>query len=209
MQATPGAATVLLRDGFATPLRSVAGCVLQSDSDGSMRAAVMLFDADSLAVLGEHRTGLRAPGNAIDDADAGVALLADALGRLSQRPDLLLVAGHGIAHPLRFGLASQLGVASDLPSIGIAGDILIGQARLQLHEMRGAFAPLRDGQEQIGWLLRSQPTDAALVVSPGHRVAMASAAELVMRFVRDRRFPEPLRQACTLCAADPGHDSLT
>ena len=40
-------------------------------------------------------------------------------------------------------------------------------------------------------------------------MAMASAAELVMRFVRDRRFPEPLRQARMLCAADPGRDSFT
>ena len=69
-----------------------------------------------------------------------------------------------------------------------------------LHEMRGAFTPLRDGGQQIGWLLRSKPGCLPLVVSPGHRVAMASAAELVMRFVGTYRLPEPTRLADRLAS---------
>ena len=61
--------------------------------------------------------------------------------------------------------------------------------------MRGAFTPLRDGPQQIGWLLRSRPDAPPLVVSPGHRVSMPSAPELVMRFVAGDRRPEPTRLA--------------
>jgi len=37
-------------------------------------------------------------------------------------------------------------------------------------------------------------------VSPGHRVSMASAADLVMRFTADERLPEPTRLAAQLLA---------
>ena len=61
--------------------------------------------------------------------------------------------------------------------------------------MRGAFTTLRDRGVQIGWLLRSKVGHDPLVVSPGHRVAMATAPEMTMRFVTVHRVPEPLRLA--------------
>jgi hypothetical protein len=42
--------------------------------------------------------------------------ILDAMSRLSERPDLLLVDGQGLAHPRRFGLACHLGVLGDLPA---------------------------------------------------------------------------------------------
>ena len=121
------------------------------------------------------------------------ALLA-ALERLPRHPDLAFVDGHGIAHPRRLGVASHFGVATGLPSIGVAGRILVGDGIVP-HQTRGAYTALRDGRQQIGWLLRSKVDCAPLVVSPGHRVALASAADLVMRFVAADRLPEPMRLA--------------
>jgi deoxyribonuclease V len=66
--------------------------------------------------------------------------------------------------------------------------------------VRGAYTPLRRDGRQIGWLLRSKPKCNPLIVSPGHRVAMASAADLVMRFVRSYRLPEPTRLADRLAS---------
>ena len=45
-----------------------------------------------------------------------------------------------------------------------------------------------------------KPGCLPLVVSPGHKVAMASAAELVMRFVGKYRLPEPTRLADRLAS---------
>ena len=75
-----------------------------------------------------------------------------------------------------------------------------------LHDMRGAFTPLRvpipgrDPGEQIGWALRSKPGCLPLFVSPGHKVSMASCAELVMSFVTHYRLPEPTRLADRLAS---------
>ena len=103
------------------------------------------------------------------------------------------------AHPRRLGIASHFGVAADLTSIGVATDGLLGTAA-SLHEIRGAHTPLRDHGEHVGWLLRSKPGSPPLIVSPGHRVSMTAAAQLVMRFVTTDRLPEPSRLADQLAS---------
>jgi len=126
--------------------------------------------------------------------------LLEALSLLSTEPDLCFIDGHGIAHPRRLGIAAHFGVATDLPTIGVAKKILIGESSTTLHDMRGAFTTLRDKGEQIGWLLRSKVGCLPLAVSPGHRVAMASAPEMTMRFVTTYRLPEPTRLADRLAS---------
>ena len=128
-----------------------------------------------------------------------VPALLLALEALPQRPDLAFVDGHGIAHPRGLGIAAHFGVATDLPSIGVAKKILTGSGP-EPHHTRGAYTALRRDGRQIGWLLRSKPKCKPLIVSPGHRVAMASAADLTMRFVAGYRLPEPTRLADRLAS---------
>src|SRR3546814_19773494 len=63
-----------------------------------------------------------------------------ALEELPQAPDLAFVDGHGIAHPRGLGIASHFGVATGLPSIGVAKQILVGSGS-EPHQMRGAYTP--------------------------------------------------------------------
>src|SRR5690606_23011897 len=112
---------------------------------------------------------------------------------------LLFVDGQGIAHPRRLGIAAHLGVVADLPSIGVAKTLLVGAAG-PLGERRGERSRLMDGDEQIGWLLRSKDGVRPLVVSPGHRVSMLGAPDLVLRYVTRYRLPEPTRLADRLAS---------
>jgi deoxyribonuclease V len=188
---------VVLRDGFAQPLRTVAGFDVGFEEGGSItRAAAVLLDAVTLQPLDAQvvriATGMPYIPGLLSFRE--LPALLQVLARLPQAPDLAFVDGHGIAHPRRLGIAAHFGVASGLPSIGVAKKVLLGTAAA-LHQVRGAYTPLRDGREQIGWVLRSKPGCNPLFVSPGHRVAMASTAELVMRFVTTYRLPEPTRLA--------------
>ena len=189
---------VVLRDGFAKPLRTVAGFAVGLEEGGAItRAAAVLMDADSLEVIASEVARLPTRMPEIPDllGFRELPALLAALERLPHAPDLAFIDGHGIAHPRRFGIAAHFGVVTNLPSIGVAKHILIGESHTNLHDMRGAFTPMRDGREQIGWILRSNPGCQPLIVSPGHRVAMASAPGLVMRYVTSHRLPETTRLA--------------
>ena len=194
---------VLLKDDFAKPLRTIAGFDVGFEDDGATtRAAAVLLDADNLQVLESHVARIRTRMPYIPGllSFRELPALLEVLSQLSVRPDLAFVDGQGIAHPRRFGVASHFGLAADLPTIGVAKKILVGTPSIVLHDMRGAFTTLRDGGEQIGWLLRSKANCLPLVVSPGHRVAMATAPEMTLRFITTYRLPEPTRLADRLAS---------
>lgn len=197
------ASQVLLRDRFAAPLRTIAGLDVGFEDDGATtHAAAVLLDADTLEVLDQAVARIPTAMPYVPGllSFRELPALLGAFAALETQPDLVFVDGQGIAHPRRLGVAAHFGVVTGLPTIGVAKKILTGAAGTALHEMRGAFVPLRDGREQIGWLLRSKVGCLPLVVSPGHRVAMASAAELTMRFVGRYRLPEPTRLADRLAS---------
>lgn len=200
---------VILRDQFPKRLRTVAGFDVGFEDDGrTTRAAVVLLDADTLDVLETRlaRLPTRMPYLPGLLSFRELPAMLDALAHLHGTPDLAFIDGHGIAHPRRLGIAAHFGIVTGLPSIGVGKKRLIGESRTPLHQTRGAFTPLRDGREQIGWLLRSKPGCLPLVVSPGHKVAMASVPELVMRFTTTYRLPEPTRLADRLASDSAGED---
>ena len=202
------AAQVVVRDGFRQPLRTIAGFGTGFEDEGATtRAAAVLIDANSGQVLASEvaRTHTRMPyiSGLLSFRELPALLLA--LERLPQAPDLAFVDGHGIAHPRGLGVAAHFGVATGLPAVGVAKKILVGSGS-EPHQMRGAYTPLRQNGTQVGWILRSKVDCNPLVVSPGHRVSMASVADLVMRFTGKYRLPEPTRLANRLASSrDEGH----
>ena len=120
--------------------------------------------------------------------------VAAVLAELGRDPDLLLLDGHGIAHPRRFGLACHAGVEFDLPSIGCAKSRLCGRfdppspAKL-------AQADLIDGGEVIGRVLRSRAGVRPVFVSVGHRITLCQAVANVIGCLDGYRIPLPLRMA--------------
>lgn len=124
------------------------------------------------------------------EAPAAVA----ALRALSSPPDLLLCDGHGIAHPRRCGFASHLGVALDLPSIGVAKSRLIGTHEDPGSEP-GAWTSLLHHGDVIGACLRTKRGIKPLYVSIGHRISLTTAISLVLRLTTRYRLPEPIRLA--------------
>ena len=123
-----------------------------------------------------------------------VPLLARAFEALERTPDLLLVDGHGLAHPRRFGIACHLGLLLDVPTIGVAKSRLVGRHEEPALEA-GGRAELRDGPDLIGLVLRTRDRIAPVYVSVGHRIGLQEAAEWVLRVCRGYRLPEPTRLA--------------
>lgn len=120
--------------------------------------------------------------------------LVKAFAKLQHIPDLIVCDGQGIAHPLRFGLASHLGVIFDMPTIGCGKTRLFGEHEEPDTE-RGAIAPLVDKGEVIGNVLRTQNGINPIYVSIGHRISLATACEWILRLSPKYRLPETTRQA--------------
>jgi deoxyribonuclease V len=113
---------------------------------------------------------------------------------LTITPDLILVDGHGIAHPRRFGLASHLGLFLNTPTIGCAKSRLCGQ-----HEEPGvepsSYTEVKDKGETIGVALRTKLGVKPIYVSIGHKVDLQTAIHWVMKCCCGYRLPEPTRLA--------------
>ena len=122
------------------------------------------------------------------------AILA-AFRKVTVEPDVVLFDAHGYAHFQRFGAASHLGVVLDRPSIGCAKSRLVGRYEQPASEF-GAQAPLIDKGEVVGAVVRTRPSHAPLFVSPGHKISVATAVEVVLACCRENNFmPEPTRMA--------------
>jgi len=122
-----------------------------------------------------------------------------ALARLNAVPDVLIFDGQGYAHPRRMGLATHLGILLDWPTLGCAKSRLIGKAD-EPGPTRGCVASLRDGDEEIGLVLRTRSGVRPVYVSVGNRIGLAHAAEVVLACGRGYRLPEPTRWAHQLAS---------
>jgi deoxyribonuclease V len=96
-------------------------------------------------------------------------MVVRALRKLKIKPDICIVDGHGLAHPRRFGLACHVGLATNLPTIGVAKSRLFGtEVRERLVDPEGNV---------IARILRSNRK--SLYVSVGHKISLEDATRIV------------------------------
>jgi len=119
--------------------------------------------------------------------------IVSAYGKLARKPELLMIGRCGINHPRSAGLATHIGVALAIPTIGVSKSILCGIPEQPAGT--GTVQLLMYGGRQIGWVLRSKENCNPIIVAPGHRVSMKSSIEITRHCLRGYKLPEPTRQA--------------
>lgn len=124
----------------------------------------------------------------------GPAVLA-AWDKLEHKPDLLMFDGQGIAHPRGIGIASQMGLWLERPTIGVAKSRLYG-THAEVGPNRGDQAKLLDDKGLvIGTVLRLREKTNPLYISPGHLIDVKHATDFVLACSAAHRLPEPTRWA--------------
>lgn len=124
----------------------------------------------------------------------GPAVLA-AWAKLQNKPDLLMFDGQGIAHPRGIGIASQMGLWLERPTIGVAKSRLYG-LHAEVGPTRGDRADLLDKHKNlIGAVLRTREKTNPLYISPGHLMDVGHAVQFVLDCCTTYRLPEPTRWA--------------
>lgn len=188
------------RDDRLGPVRLIGGVDISStrfDPQRLVHAAVVVLSWPDLAPVAESAATQRATMPYIPGflGFREIPALCAAWSRLGPKPDLVMVDGHGIAHPRGLGIAAQLGVLLDIPSIGVAKSPLVGRPAAPLAEEPGAAEPLIWKGGRLGTVLRTKRRCNPLYLSTGHRVAEATAVAWVQACLRGYRLPEPTRRA--------------
>ncbi len=120
--------------------------------------------------------------------------LLEAYKKLEQKPDLIMVDGHGISHPRRLGIATHLGLNLGKPTMGVAKKVLVGKYK-EPDSGKGAVSPLVYKEEAIANVLRTKDHVKPVFVSPGHLMDLPSATEIAMACTLKHKLPEPTRLA--------------
>lgn len=102
---------------------------------------------------------------------------------------ILLVDGHGVLHPRRCGLASYIGISTNLPTIGVAKSLLCGNIQPDNFVSHNG--------EILGYALKSNNNLKKVVyVSVGHKISLPTSIEIVKTITKTNQYiPEPLRVA--------------
>jgi deoxyribonuclease V len=104
----------------------------------------------------------------------------------------LLVDGNGILHPRRAGIATMLGWAQSVCTVGISKRLLCGKVADR------SASPAEIWSEDgvlLGYCLNRGSKRSTLYVSPGAGVDAAGALQLTQAVLRGHRLPEPLYHA--------------
>jgi len=115
-----------------------------------------------------------------------LSAMVECFNKLEEKPELVLIHGHGIAHD-RLGLASHFSLSTGIPSIGIAEKMLEG-------EIKGENI-IKQGKV-VGKVISLKQGSTPLYVSPGNLIDVETAAEIVKSLIKQgHKLPEPMRKA--------------
>lgn len=178
------------------PVKTIAGVDVSTAKERA-RCAIVVFEFPDLSPLEAVTAGVPLvfpyiPG--LLSFREGPAVLA-AWEKLSRKPDLLMFDGQGIAHPRGIGIASQMGLWLERPTIGVAKSRLYGR-HAEPGPKRGDQAELigKDGNV-IGAVLRTKDNVKPLYISPGHLIDVPHAIEFTLACDGGYRLPETTRWA--------------
>ena len=108
--------------------------------------------------------------------------------------NLIIVDGHGIAHPRRFGVACWLGLIMKLPCIGFAKDSLVPYSGV-INKTKGSFIEIKVEDELRGFALRTSEGVKPVFVSPGHLVSINTSKKVIENLKGEYRIPDTLRRS--------------
>lgn len=179
------------------PPQLVAGADISFDRGSDlMHAAIVVVDLRDmqpkvLSLVSESTSFPYIPGLL---AFRELPVLWKAWHQLDAKPEVLILDGHGLAHPRRMGIATHFGIEIDHPTMGTAKNILIG-SHSALAPEKGALSDLMDEGEKIGIALRSRTNVNPIYVSPGYKLSFGDAYSLAMRTLTKYKLPRTTRLA--------------
>ena len=122
-----------------------------------------------------------------------VPIMASAFKKLNSKPNLILCDGHGMIHPRRFGEATHLGFALDIPSIGIAKNPFIGNSNWKsIERKKGNKEPIFENNSLLGYAICLANNRKPVFISTGYQIDIELSVKVALYLTNNHRQPEPL-----------------
>ncbi len=125
-----------------------------------------------------------------------LAALEDVIAKSGITPLLLVIDGHGTAHPRKMGVATWMGIKSGITSIGVAKDTLVKVPyKEKLSKEEDATLEVRLDDELVGFVLRTSENVKPVFVSAGNGISQEGALQIAKLLKGEFRILEPIRRA--------------
>ncbi|NRB49718.1 MAG: endonuclease V [Saprospiraceae bacterium] len=185
------------------PIQTIGGADIAYDqSSDTIYAGIVILDYESMDVLlccsVEDRMQFPYIPGLLSFRE--IPAIMKAWNNLPYSPDVLMMDGHGIAHPRRVGVATHFGILTGCPTLGCGKTHLLGEYAA-LGVEKGSASALLDQGETIGHVVRTRENVKQVWISPGHGMSMEQSVEIALHCAREYRIPEPTRQADLLVNA--------
>lgn len=178
---------IVLSDSFKE-IKTLGGAVCQQMGD-KLLACVVVCEFPSFKVK-EQKTyllGHPLPYRPGFSAYREMPAIIEAFNLLDEEPDILLVKGPGVLHPHNIGIASHLGLALNISTIGVQDKVTFGA--LQEGKV------LVDGKV-MGFEIKTREYSNPIYVSPGHHISLETVLDIIPKtIVHPHKLPEPLHIA--------------
>lgn len=185
---------VILKDMFSKPITTIAGFDLAFSNERAFAAGVLLnyktLDIRETKII---KTDLSFPYIPTFLTFREGPPIIQVYKKLQTKPDIIMINGQGISHPLFCGIASHVGVLLDIPSIGIAQSKLCGEYK-EPKEV-GDCSPIFYERRKVGYVYKSKRNCKPIFISPGHKVSFETSLKIVKSCMKDRKLPEPISLA--------------
>ncbi|MBN2411143.1 endonuclease V [candidate division KSB1 bacterium] len=123
-----------------------------------------------------------------------LAILNTIQNNFDYNPKLILVEGHGTAHPVKCGLACWLGINTDIPVMGCAKSSLLPYSAQGLSS-RGEYSYIVLKGKKVGVALITRNNVKPVFISPGYKIGIMETIKIILSLTPNFRIPEPLRWA--------------
>jgi deoxyribonuclease V len=174
---------ITLKDEFKK-IKTIAG-VDQSYTSNKIISAIILMNYETLEVIEKNYSIQEEkfpyiPGFlAYRDSPA----IIEAYNNLKTKPDILILDGHGILHPRGLGLASHISLLLDIPTIGVAKNLLYGKPEKDL---------ILINRRPRGVMLKTKEHAKPIYISPGNKITLSTAVKIIRHCMKEHKLPEPL-----------------
>ncbi|MFX0205319.1 MAG: endonuclease V [Candidatus Hodarchaeota archaeon] len=189
------ASLVKVKDYIKKPKTLLAVTVLQKNQE--LRAGGILYDLESRVQLDAQLGDLLPISSSYVSGFLSLRNKQPLLQIVTQfrKFDLLMVEGAGRQHPRHYGLACDLGVDLDIPTIGITKSSLFGNIDFSQPCDKGRpsfdLFPVFDRNDVIAYFIRKKGNKKGIFLSIGHKISLETAIDITLPLLI-YKLPEPL-----------------